>query len=192
MTGSRLLGIMSIIGSFAIIGCNGGKNSPNIELVQNMMDQESIKSQDWDPKHPDQVQMRMPPEGTVPRDFKPYKYPTDPEAAEKNLVNPYAGDSSEEVMANGKKYYERYCLVCHGAEGKGDGPVSVKMPVKPPPLLSDKVKNFKDGRIFHIMTMGQGVMGSYLSQFAPDVDGKKRWAVVNYVRSLQRNSAKGK
>jgi len=189
MTLKRLLSLISVALPFVIIGCNGGKNQPNIEIVQNMMDQESIKSQGWNHVD-DKVQMRMPPAGTVPRGFEPYKYPTDPEAAEKNLVNPLGNDTSEETMAKGKKYFNIYCSVCHGFEGKGDGTVSVKMPVKPPPLISDKVKNYKDGRIFHIMTMGQGVMGTYATQIT---DPKNRWAVVNYVRLLQRNSsAQGK
>jgi mono/diheme cytochrome c family protein len=178
----HLLGLAALAIPFVIIGCNGGKNTPNIEIVQNMMDQESIKSQGWNHQD-DKLQMRQPPAGTVPRGFQPYKYSTDPDGAEKNLVNPLANDTSEEVKAAGKKYFTIYCSVCHGLEGKGDGTVAVKMPVKPPPLISDKVKNYKDGRIFHIMTMGQGVMGSYASQIT---DPKNRWAVVNYVRSLQR------
>jgi mono/diheme cytochrome c family protein len=185
----HLLGFLAVVVSFAIIGCNGGKNQPNIEIVQNMMDQENIKSQDWDPRDGDKVQMRMPPAGTVPRGFTPYPYPNDPEAAAK-MVNPLASDTSVETMEKGKKYFNIYCSVCHGFEGKGDGTVSVKMPVKPPPLISDKVKDYKDGRIFHIMTVGQGVMGNYATQIT---DPKNRWAVVNYVRSLQRKStAQGK
>ncbi len=180
---------LSLIAGILLAGCNGGRNQPNIEVIQNMFDQESIKSQDWDPRDGDKVQMRMPPEGTLPRGFEPYKYPTDPEGAGKNLVNPFKGDTSEVVMAEGKKFFNTYCSVCHGFEGKGDGTVSVKMPVKPPPLISDKIKNYPDGRIFHIMTMGQGVMGSYASQITSP---RTRWAVVNYIRSLQQQSAQGK
>lgn len=165
-----------------LTGCNGGKNQTNIELIQNMMDQISIKSQDWDPKEPDKLQMRTPPEGTVPRGFTPYKYATDPDGAEKNLVNPYAGKVTEEILNVGKKHFETYCAVCHGIEGKGDGLVAEKMAVKPPTLLSDKLKNYKDGRIFHIITAGQGVMGTYATQIT---DPNKRWAVVNYVRHLE-------
>jgi mono/diheme cytochrome c family protein len=170
-----------------LVGCNGGKNQPNIELIQNMMDQPAIKSQGWD-HNDDKVQMRMPPEGTVPRGYVPYKYETDPEAAGKNLANPYKGDFSAEMTARGKKYFERFCMVCHGPGGKGDGTVAPKMPVKPPPLISDKIKNYPDGRIFHIITMGQGVMGPYRTQLT---DPNDRWAVVNYVRTLQ-GTGKGK
>ena len=83
----------------------------------------------------------------------------------------------------GQQSYEIYCSVCHGQKGAGDGPVAEKMAVKPPALTSSKIKNFKDGRIFHIITDGQGVMGAYSYQIR---DSKTRWAVVNYVRSLGR------
>lgn len=179
-----LLGLLLLLSPVVtLVGCNGGKNMTNIELMQDMMDQTSIKSQDWDPNKGDKVQMRMPPEGTVPRGFTPYKYATDPEGAEKNLANPYAGDMSADMMERGKKHFTIYCAVCHGPSGTGDGPVRDKMPVKPPSLLSDKVRNYKDGRIFHIMTAGQGVMLSYASQIT---DPNNRWAVVNYVRHLQK------
>src|SRR4051794_13683755 len=107
----HLLGFFALFGSFTILGCNGGKNQPNIEVVQNMTDQENIKSQDWDPRDGDKPQMRMPPAGTVPRGFTPYPYPNDPEMAAAKLVNPLANDKSEETMAKGKKYFNTYCAV---------------------------------------------------------------------------------
>lgn len=165
-----------------VAGCNGGKNQTNIELIQNMMDQISIKSQDWDPNHPDEVQMRQPPAHTVARGHTPYKFATDPAGAEKD-ANPLAGDMSPEVLTIGRVKYDIYCALCHGAQGGNDGTITPKMPVKPRQLLSDEVKKYSDGRIFYAITMGRGVMGPYAGQI-PDV--RDRWAVVNYVRSLQK------
>ena len=54
--------------------------------------------------------------------------------------------------------------------------------VKPPSLLSEKIRNTKDGGIFHIITEGQGVMGTYINHMPMSKD---RWAVVAYVRKLQ-------
>ncbi|HAG92260.1 MAG TPA: cytochrome c [Bdellovibrionales bacterium] len=176
--------LSSIAALFLLVGCNGGKNQTNIELVTNMMDQQSVKSQDWVPEDGDKLQMRQPPEGTVPRGFYVYPYPNDPEASA-NLKNPHAGDFSPELLAQGQKMYDIYCAVCHGHGAKGDGTVAEKMPLRPPSLLTDKVRNFSDGRIFHIVTRGQGVMGSYSSQIVHPDD---RWAVVNYIRSLQKGN----
>lgn len=178
----KRLGWLSLL---VLIGCNGGKNQTNIELVTNMMDQESIKSQDWDPSDGEKSQMRMPPEGTVPQNFEVYPYPDDPEAAGNNLKNPLAGDLSPENLELGQKNFAIYCAVCHGDKGAGDGTVAEKMAVRPPSLLTDKVRNYPDGRIYHIITRGQGVMGSYASQVT---EPKRRWAIVNYIRSLQKGN----
>ena len=57
--------------------------------------------------------------------------------------------------------------------------------VKPPSLLTKKVRDYSDGRIFHIITDGQGLMGSYINQL---LEEKDRCAVVKYVRSLQKKT----
>lgn len=161
------------------------KAEPNNDLIQDMMEQDALKAQDFDPTDRKKPSSRIPPEGTVPVGFKPYKYKAQPESAEKNLKNPFSGDSSLAILEVGSKKYNTYCAVCHGNTGMGDGPVSVKMALKPPSLVSDKVKKFADGRIFHIITDGQGVMSSYAYQL---VDENDRWKIVNYIRSLQKRN----
>lgn len=172
------------LASLYVAGCNGGKGQTNIELNQNMMDQVSIKSQDWDPKAGPVVQMRMPPAHTVSRGNTPYKFAKDPGGAEKD-VNPLAGNMSPEVLTLGQKNYDIYCALCHGAGGNNDGSITPKMPVKPRVLASDEARAYSDGRIFFAITMGRGVMGPYGGQIP---DARARWAVVNYVRSLQKAS----
>lgn len=167
---------------FFLLGCSGGRNETNIELMQDMMDQKNLKSQDYDllrnkPGH------MTPPVGTVPRDYKPYKFAGNPLGAEASLMNPLTEDKFATSLNRGRQKFEIFCSVCHGLQGKGDGTVAQYMPLKPPSLLSDKVKLFKDGRIFHIITDGQGVMGNYATQIFSEDD---RWAIVNYIRSLQK------
>lgn len=166
--------------------CNGGDNKTNIELIQNMMDQISIKSQDWDPSQGDKLQMRTPPEHTVPREFVPYQYKTDI-AGGWAQPNPYAGDMSAEFLTIGNKYYTTYCTPCHGATGAGDGPITQHkdMNGRPRNLINAEAKAYSDGRIYQAITAGYGVMGNYVTQIT---DAKKRWAVVNYVRSLQKQA----
>lgn len=174
---------LTILGALlTLTACNGGPNKTNIELVQNMMDQISIKSQDWDPKHPDQGQMRTPPPHTVARGHAPFKYDGDPVAAEK-MANPFKNETSEEFRNLGHKNFQIYCMVCHGEKGAGDGLVAAKMDVKPRNLISAEAKAYPDGRIYYAITAGRGVMGSYAGQIPSE---RARWAVVNYVRSLQK------
>lgn len=156
---------------------------PNVDLIQDMMEQPALKPQDFHPSDRNKASSLMPPENTVPVGYKPYPYHLDPVAAAKNLKNPIAGQMSAEILKTGRTKFETYCAVCHGYEGKGDGPVSPKMALKPPPLISEKIITANDGAIFHIISDGQGVMSSYAYQL---VDENDRWAIVNYVRSLQK------
>lgn len=167
---------------FVLASCSNS-SQPNVELLQDMMESPAIKPQEFDENAPNHSGMRIPPEGTQPQGFTPYKYGLDVTAAEDNK-NPLAGDFSEDVLKTGMKYYTVHCGLCHGANGEGGAQNSIgeKMALKPPALTSDKVKGWTDGRIFHVITMGQGLMGPYASH----IPEKYRWQVVNYIRHLQK------
>ncbi len=178
-----------LLASAALLAsCTGGgpadlHKEPNVELIQDMMESPAIKAQDFDTFNREQSASRLPPEGTVPVGFAKYPYHLQPDLGAKQK-NPFDGKMTPEVLELGRTKYETYCAVCHGYEGKGDGPVSVKMSVKPPSLLTDKIAvTYTDGHIFHVITDGQGVMSSYAYQL---VNPNDRWAIVNYVRSLQK------
>lgn len=169
--------------SLALAACQGG-DKPNIELIQDMMESPALKAQEADPGAPNNAAMRVPPENTVPVGFKPYPYGMDVDAAKQNK-NPLAGDFSEPVLLAGMKSYETNCMICHAQHGEGGDKQSVSefMALKAPTLLSDKVKNMTDGHLYHIVTMGQGVMGGYATQVPQSV----RWQLVNYIRHLQKD-----
>ena len=48
---------------------------------------------------------------------------------------------------------------------------------------SNKVREWSDGMLFHVITTGQNAMPSYASQIGID----DRWRIINYVRALQRS-----
>ena len=165
------------------VGCTKDPSQPNVEVIQGMMDQPALKAQDSHPGHPDKSSMRVPPKGTWPKNVPPYLYAGKPEQAGANLQNPNGRAPSEETLKLGKRHYQNFCLVCHGAQGHGDGPVAAKfVGLKPPSLVTDKVRGFPDGRMFHIITDGQGVMGTYIHQLPKEAD---RWALVSYIRTLK-------
>lgn len=187
----RLTLILSLpflaFGVASTTGCQGG-DQPNIELVQDMFETPAIKAQEYDEDAPGHSGMRVPPEHTVPVGFKPYKYAADPERGFKENKNPIAGDESKEGLLVGMKMFETHCSVCHGLKGEGgvDGHsvVASFMALKPPSLLSEKVRGMTDGHVYHIITMGQGVMGPYASH----VPQKSRWQLVNYIRYLEKSA----
>ncbi len=153
------------------IGC-GGREKPSFIFMSEMVYSPAIKAQEVG-------SMRIPPRGTVPRGFKPYPYKGLPETAGEKLKNPYQRTSV--VLKRGQVLYQRFCYVCHGVRGEGQGPIIPKFP-PPPSLHSKKVRNWSDGRIFHVISEGQNLMPSYASQ----VPFEERWKIVHYVRVLQR------
>ena len=128
--------------------------------------------------------MRQPPQGAIPRGFRPYSIVTMDQA--KMHLNPLP--RNKENLMEGKKLYNTYCIVCHGKFGEGDGLVaSLKdwprpLYPRPPSLQSDKVRDYKDGQIFHVISMGQNLMPSY----AEKLNEEERWQVIHYVRALYR------
>ncbi len=167
---------------FFLTGCDAGKNKTNIETFQGMFDQINNKSQDYD-ELSEQPSNRVPPENTVPRGFKPYKY-KGRLTASGAMRNPKAGDFTPETLEVGKTRYEVYCGVCHGMSGQSDTVVAGKLSVKPPTIFSDRIKKLSDGRLYYAITEGYGLMGSYSRQILSEGD---RWSVVNYVRHLQKS-----
>lgn len=168
-------------------GCHFDKSKPNFELIQDMMESPTIKAQEYDEASPNHMGMRVPPEGTQPQGFEPYKYAQNIEGAAKN-PNPFAGRMDEDVLKTGNRYYDTQCAVCHGYKGEGGESTSVAklMALKPPAVTSAKIRGWTDGQIYHVITMGQGMMGPYAS----NIPQKHRWQVVNYIRQLQQNSQK--
>ena len=178
----KIFGCIFISIFLASCTCGAGKNRTNIELIRDMMKQESIKAQEGSKEG---SFMRVPPKNTRARNKKYYLYKGDPEGAGKNLKNPFEAQLSPALIGLGKRQYERACIYCHGSRGGGIGSVATKMMVKPPSLLDEKAVNYSDGRLYHIIYEGQGLMGAYRKQVRGE---KERWALVNYIRMLQKNS----
>ncbi len=99
-------------------------------------------------------------------------------------VNPLPHDSA--VVALGAVMYERYCFVCHGMEGTGGGPIvgPDKYPNLAPNLTLPLTVGRSDGYIYAVIRAGRGLMPAY----GPRLSNEERWAVVHYVRELQRRA----
>ena len=93
------------------------------------------------------------------------------------LKNPVAGD--DESIAAGKVAYELHCQVCHGASGKGDGPVGKKYLPTPMDLGKDYVQLQEDGSIYYTITHG----GVYMPFYRDAIKKQDRWNIVNYIKN---------
>lgn len=143
-----------------------------------MMEQEKLIPQKTSEIFADGFGMRKPVEGTVARGFIPYPFKGEDNPKEV-LMNPFI--PTKENLELGKKKYLTFCSPCHGDFGDGDSRLKGQFP-NPPTLHSTRGREFSDGMIYHIITNGQNVMPSYSSQVSRD----ERWAIVNYIRVLQR------
>ena len=95
------------------------------------------------------------------------------------LANPTpVSDSS---LANGHKYYQINCAVCHGDRGLGDGPATkYGMPGIGIGAGSPAANARSDGYIYGMIRNGRGLMPSY-----GRIEEMDRWDVVNYLRGIQ-------
>jgi high-affinity iron transporter len=84
--------------------------------------------------------------------------------------------------AKGKAIYERLCGVCHGAQGKGDGPAGQMM--KPPAadLTGSKLKDKPDAELFQ--TIQNGRLTTAMPAFKGQLSDQQIHDVVAYIRSL--------
>lgn len=124
---------------------------------------------------------KVPPKNTIARGYKPYPYPNTPEGYEmagQFLKNPL--ENTEENIKKGEELYTKYCIHCHGATGQGDGKVGQKLPGPPPPYTSPAILNLPEGKMFHTITYGKGLMGSH--NF---LSVNERWELILYIHKLQ-------
>ena len=116
---------------------------------------------------PDRKAMQSPPGGTVPIEVEQRPRQID-----------------LELVRLGQDRFNVYCAACHGVLGDGNTPVAAHMPLRQPPSLHDPaIVAFTPDRLFSIVSEGYGLMPSYAAQLPV----RERWAVVAYVRALQRS-----
>ncbi|TMA64454.1 MAG: cytochrome c [Deltaproteobacteria bacterium] len=56
--------------------------------------------------------------------------------------------------------YLQRCISCHGNSGRGDGPLAVSLPVRPPDFR-DTVQRKSNSQIRRIIAEGRGVMPAF-------------------------------
>ncbi len=123
-------------------------------------------------------EMRTPVEGTVARGYIPYPFKGQAEPKEV-LSNPLLPTMKN--LELGQKKFLTFCSPCHGYHADGNSRLMGQFP-SGPTLHSARVIGFSDGKIYNIITNGQNVMPSYAYQ----ITRNERWAIINYIRVLQR------
>ena len=93
------------------------------------------------------------------------------------LQNPVP--ATPESVATGQYLFELNCLVCHGAEGRGDGPVGLQLETSPVDMHEPYTQDQADGQLFFTITRGRVTMPFYRDALSQE----ERWHVINYIRA---------
>ncbi len=184
---------------------------PRLHNFFDMDFQPKFKSQTTTTLFADGRAMRPRVPGTVPRG----QLPTDSrfllgiEPSEKTQANTLAPDGSaadvaqepnwvteiplpvtDDLMRRGRERFNIHCSVCHGRAGQGNGLASLRALelqqgtwVPPTSMHAEYVREQPLGQLYNTITNGVRKMPAYGHQISPD----DRWAIVLYLRALQRS-----
>lgn len=166
---------------FAFTSCDYNRRTTGWEFGRDMVHSPAYESYTENPNFTDGKTMQPPVEGTIPRGAVPYAYEKTDEdraLAASNLVNVL--EATPENISQGKKWYGIYCAQCHGDKGDGQGSlyVSKKYTYPPASLLSEKMMANPEADIYHVITVGHGIMSEHGSMIRPE----DRWRIAMYIK----------
>ncbi len=163
---------------------------PRLQPIRDMAKQPKFKSQAANPLFADGRAMRPAVEGTVARGdlVGDAGFRTGRDAD--GWLTAFPVPVTDRLMRRGQERFDIYCAPCHGLAGYGDGPVAKRADAlqegtwtPPSSYHTDLVRSRPVGHIFNTITNGIRNMPAYAEQI-PIGD---RWAIVAYVRALQRS-----
>ena len=92
--------------------------------------------------------------------------------------NPMPTDAAS--LEQGRQLFKQNCIVCHGPEGRGDGPAAASL--KPLPAdLAMMVRHHPDGDLAWKIANGRGAMPAWEGTLSED----QIWMLVNYIKTLR-------
>jgi mono/diheme cytochrome c family protein len=189
----------------ALAGFRGSKSElPPIEIFPDMDHQPKFQPQHESGFFADGRAARKPVEGTIPigytipgaylqagaknGTFKQEGFSNQPDYFNTGTMGDSFGDGipaevTEAFVKRGQERFNINCAVCHGKVGTGNGIVTNYGLNAVANLQLDLYKTMPDGQIFYTITNGKNTMGAY----GPTIAVEDRWAIVAYVRALQRS-----
>jgi mono/diheme cytochrome c family protein len=177
----------------------GPARKPPLEFFPDMDRQPKLRPQTHNSFFNDGLSSRLPVEGAVPR--------TEPRLVNGELVSNYENSPlretalntgkipgttnwielsplpiTESLLKRGQDRYTIYCAVCHSPAGDGKGITGKYGMVGMANFHDKRLVLMADGEIFNTITHGKNLMGSYAAQ----IEIEDRWAIIAYLRALQR------
>lgn len=184
-----------VVGAVSVLGFRGSLSErPPLEVFPDMDRQPKYKPQGESAFFADGRSDRPTPVGVVPFGRTSVKAEEKFLAADDHLYRGVNADGSyargypqgveltAAFLDRGRHNYVIYCAPCHGAIGDGNGITKQYGMGATPTYHDDRLRSVPEGEIYHVITAGKGNMLSYADKIEP----ADRWAVVAYVRALQR------
>jgi mono/diheme cytochrome c family protein len=163
---------------------------PRWVVVTNMAKQPKLVGQAADPLFADDRSMRPPVAGTVARGSLASDPVLETGLKGGTFVDVPPVPVTPQLLKRGQERFDIYCSPCHGLSGYGDGMVARRADrlqegtwTPPSSLHTDLVRSRPSGQLFNTITNGIRNMPAYGAQVPPE----DRWAIVVYVRALQRS-----
>lgn len=176
-----LLAVLTV----SFLGIRGAiSRQPPRVIFGDMETQPKYKNQSDTTFFPDGREMRLPPAGAIAWGHlagQPDAAMLNDDAAAFQLKqSPRKLDRA--LLDRGQQVFTTYCIVCHGAFGSGNGITTQYGQSPPANYHTDRIRQSTDGYLYQVITEGKGLMGPY----GPSIRPQDRWAVVAYIRALQR------
>ena len=176
-----------------VVGIAGRRGSMTrrtpFEIFPDMDRQGKLRPQTLNGFFKDKLSSQLPVEGTVARgsDYEESPLTTGKVSGTTNWVEINPLPITAELLDRGQERFNINCSPCHGASGDGKG-ITTKFgmgvvadlhDIKPP----RRVVQQTDGEIFNTISYGKNLMQGY----AANVTVQDRWAIIAYLRALQRS-----
>ena len=188
---AMLLGLLALVPFAFIAKARATKsNLPRIHPIRDMGNQPKFKAQAANPLFADDRAMRPLVPGVVARnDLHPNEH-LYRGIVDGRWATTFPMPVTDAVMRRGRYRFDIFCTSCHGLSGYGDGMTArraekLQTPgwVQPSSYHTDLVRSRPVGYIFNTITYGTRTMVPYGAQ----VPVEDRWAIIVYVRALQRS-----
>jgi putative copper export protein/mono/diheme cytochrome c family protein len=100
-------------------------------------------------------------------------------------------DFDGDGIARGAQLFAKNCVACHGADGRGDGPLANSLDIPPADLTAEHLWAHSDGEMFWYLTHGMDSPRGGLSMpgFGKVLGSEARWVLIDYVRALNAGVA---
>ena len=172
-----------LLSCMMVLSCKRDRNIPGYDFMPDMVYSQAYDAYSENPVFRDSLTNQVPVYGTMPRNQVAFRYSVFPE--NRLLAGQTLLSRDQMIMKHvfeGKKLYTTFCVNCHGESGKGDGFLitSKKFPetVKVGNLTDERLVKASRGELFHVVTVGYGLMGSYGATLS-EMD---RWKIIEYVK----------